>query len=112
MDEDDLRRSLKALMWRGVGMARNGGNLTGALGAIRAWEGFALRVGSDRLERLTLLNMLLVAALVSESALMREESRGTHFRMDFPERDEGWRVHMVHRRGHEAVRTSVAGVMG
>lgn len=107
MDEDDLRTSLKALMWRGVGIGRNGGNLTGALGAVRAWQGFALRVGNDRLERLTLLNMLLVSELLTDAALMREESRGTHFRMDFPDRDEGWRVHLVHRRGREVARIPV-----
>ncbi len=108
MDEDDLRSSLKALMWRAVGIGRNGGNLTGALGAVRGWESFALRVGNDRRERLSLLNMLLVARLVTESALVREESRGTHFRMDYPSRDPGWRVHIVHRRG-EAIRRMPVG---
>ncbi len=99
MDEDDLRTSLRALLWRGVGISRNGGGLTGALGAIRAWEGFALKVGTDRRERLVLLDMLQVAHLVADAALTREESRGTHFRMDYPERDDGWRVHLTYRRG-------------
>jgi len=107
MDEDDLRTSLKALMWRAVGIGRNGGNLTGALGAVRGWEGFALRVGSDRPARLVLLNMLLVAHLVTDAALTREESRGTHFRMDYPERDDGWRVRIVHRRGREGQRVPI-----
>jgi L-aspartate oxidase len=107
MDEDDLRTSLKALMWRGVGIERNGGNLTGALGAVRGWEGFALRVGVERIERLTLLNMLLVARMITESALLREESRGTHSRKDFPRRDdEAWRVHVVHRRGRTPFRVA------
>ncbi len=110
MDEDDLRRSLKALMWREVGIERNGGNLTGALGAVRAWEGFALRVGPDRLERLTLLNMLLVARLVTEGALHREESRGTHFRRDHPVQDDDhWRVRLVHRRGRPIAPEPLAG---
>jgi L-aspartate oxidase len=110
MDEDDLRTSLKALLWRAVGIERNGGNLTGALGAIRAWEGFALRVGPDRPERLTLLDMLLVARLATTAALAREESRGTHFRRDFPERrDDAWRVRLVHRRGVGMTREPVPG---
>lgn len=107
MDEDDLRSSLKALMWRAVGIGRNGGNLTGALGAVQGWESFALRIGNDRRDRLALLNMLLVARLITDAALMREESRGTHFRMDFPERDPGWRVHIVYRRGAEVARVPV-----
>jgi L-aspartate oxidase len=101
-------------MWRGVGIERNGGNLTGALGAVRGWEGFAVRVGPDRVERLTLLNMLLVARLLTTAALLREESRGTHFRKDFPRRDdERWQCHVVHRRGHEPrlVRGPLAGTL-
>ena len=107
MDEDDLRSSLKALMWRAVGIARNGGNLTGALGAVAGWQGFALRVGAETRERLTLLNMLLVAHLVSDAALTREESRGTHFRTDFPEQDDGWRVRIQYRRGEGPERVAV-----
>lgn len=108
MDEDDLRRSLKALMWRDVGIERTGGNLTGALGAVRAWEGFAIRIGPDRPERLILLNMLLTARLVAEAAFLREESRGTHHRRDFPRReDEHWAVRLVHERGREIVREEV-----
>jgi aspartate oxidase len=100
---------LKALMWREVGIERNGANLTGALGAVRAWEGFALRVGPDRIERLVLLNMLLVARLVNEAALMREESRGTHFRRDFPQRSPAhWVARLVHERGREIVRQPLA----
>lgn len=111
MDEDDLRTSLRALMWRGVGIVRNGGNLTGALGAVAGWEGFALRVGSDGVERLTLLNMLLVARLVTQSALLREESRGTHLRRDHPERDDdAWRARILHRRGDEAFVRPLGGV--
>ena len=104
MDEDDLRVSLKALMWREVGIERQGGNLTGALGAVRAWEGFALRVGRERTARLSLLNMLLVSRLVADAAFCREESRGTHYRRDFPKRnDDRWRVRLVHERGREMV---------
>jgi L-aspartate oxidase len=104
MDEDDLRVSLKALMWREVGIQRQGGNLTGALGAVRAWEGFALRVGRERTARLSLLNMLLVSRLVADAAFRREESRGTHYRRDFPKRnDDRWRVRLVHERGREMV---------
>jgi L-aspartate oxidase len=111
MDEDDLRTSLKALMWRAVGVERNGGNLTGALGAVRAWESFALRVGADRRERLALLNMLLIARLVTHAALLREESRGTHARRDHPARDDAaWRVRLVERRGKPMFREPVAPV--
>jgi L-aspartate oxidase len=109
MDVDDLRVSLKALLWREVGIERSGVHLTGALAAVTGWEGFALRTGTDRIDRLSLLNMLLVARLLAQSALQREESRGTHFRRDFPERDDAcWRIHLVHRRGREVERVPAA----
>jgi L-aspartate oxidase len=108
MDADDLRASLKAVMWREVGIRRSGGHLGGALGAVSAWELFAQRVGGDGWARLSLLNMLGVARLVTHAALLREESRGTHFRRDAPERDDAaWRARIVHRRGAEPLVVSL-----
>ncbi len=43
-------------------------------------------------------NMLTLANLMVQAALMREESRGCHFRIDFPEPREEWRKHIVYRR--------------
>ncbi len=100
LDEEDLRASLRALLWRMVGIERHGGNLTGALAAVGGWEEFARRVGPDSVERLTLLDMLSVARRVAEAALLREESRGTHYRRDFPQKDDAlWRAHLLHRIG-------------
>ena len=46
---------------------------------------------------------------MNQAALLREESRGTHFRRDFAERDdEQWRVRIVHKRGAEPIRQPVA----
>jgi L-aspartate oxidase len=99
LDEEDLRASLRALLWRWVGIEREGGALAGALGAIGGWEAFAWRVGADSVGRLVLLDMLAVARRVAEAALRREESRGTHFRRDYARRDDSaWSVHLLHRR--------------
>ena len=44
-------------------------------------------------------NLLTVARLIATAALWREESRGGHFREDFPERDDlRWRIHGVASR--------------
>ena len=41
-------------------------------------------------------NLLTVARLIARAALRREESRGGHFRADFPVRDDiHWQVHLV-----------------
>jgi succinate dehydrogenase/fumarate reductase flavoprotein subunit len=47
-----------------------------------------------------LVNMLLVSRLLASSALAREESRGTHFRRDFDQRNDGdWQCHTMLSRG-------------
>jgi len=102
IDVDDLRASLKAVLWREAGIERTAALLTGAHAAVAAWERFAQHVGAPSIERLTLLNMLSIARLLTRSALLREESRGTHFRRDFPDRDdEHFRVRIVHRRDRD-----------
>ncbi|MCS7007092.1 MAG: FAD-binding protein, partial [Gaiellaceae bacterium] len=66
------------------------------------WEEAGLVRDAAGLERLLRAPHLLVQ-LVAESALLREESRGSHFRADFPEEREGFERHLVHRRGSEPV---------
>jgi aspartate oxidase len=43
----------------------------------------------------------LLTRLIAESALVREESRGAHFRVDRPAEDESFERHVVLRRGDE-----------
>ena len=43
-------------------------------------------------------NLLLAGRLVTEAALIREESRGAHYRTDFPKPSESWRRHIVFRK--------------
>jgi L-aspartate oxidase len=57
------------------------------------------RAGLERLAR----SEHLLARLVTESALVREESRGAHFRVDYPEQDARFEAHVVLRPGQEPV---------
>lgn len=45
-----------------------------------------------------LANLLLAGRLMAEAALVREESRGAHYRTDFPEARAEWRRHITFRR--------------
>jgi len=72
----ELRRAL----WRDAGLVRDGAGLERVRGSNN-----------------------LVARLVAESALVREESRGAHFRVDFPERHSRFEAHVVLRPGEEPV---------
>jgi len=52
--------------------------------------------GTAQAEDWKRFNLLTVARLIARAALRREESRGGHFREDFPARDDlHWRVHLV-----------------
>jgi L-aspartate oxidase len=64
------------------------------------WEDAGVIRSADGLERLRSAPALL-PRLVAESALARRESRGGHFRSDFPTEDEAFSGHVVLRPGHE-----------
>ena len=64
------------------------------------WEHAGLIRSADELEPLRSAPLLL-ARLLAESALARQESRGAHFRSDFPLADEAFAGHTVQRLGHE-----------
>jgi L-aspartate oxidase len=65
-----------------------------------ASEGDAVeQLRGEMAARITRLNALQAAQLIVGSALLREESRGGHFRSDFPQREATWELHTVLRRG-------------
>jgi L-aspartate oxidase len=46
-------------------------------------------------------HLVTVGGLIARAALRREESRGGHFRADFPQRDDQkWKIHVVDRKDH------------
>ncbi len=87
LDLVDIRNSLKSLMWRAAGVRREGEELARAGETIDQWCRYALTCQLTDPAGWELQNMLTVSRVVIEAALRREESRGVHFRIDFPERD-------------------------
>jgi L-aspartate oxidase len=92
---EDMTYSLKSLMWRNLGIVRSGASLADALERLEFWHGAVRRLAPPELRAFELSNMLTVARLVALSAAWRAESRGTHFRSDFPAVDPSWRVHTL-----------------
>jgi succinate dehydrogenase / fumarate reductase flavoprotein subunit len=98
-----LRETLQCLMTEQCSVFRNGQTLEEALGKIRHLRKRYSNVGLSNKsncfnyelqESLELNNMLRVAEIIVYSALQRKESRGAHFRSDYPERnDEEWLKH-------------------
>jgi L-aspartate oxidase len=101
LDLVDIRNSLKSLMWRAAGVRREGPQLADAARTIRRWCSYVLPRQLNHPHGWELQNMLTVASLMVEGALAREESRGVHLRMDFPQADDvHWRRHLAMRRGN------------
>ena len=85
--------AVRDLMWRSVGLFRTRASLAGAVAAL---DGASSGAPPTTAEEWRHHNLLTVARLIARAALRREESRGGHFREDFPHRDDArWRVHMV-----------------
>jgi L-aspartate oxidase len=78
---DEIRR----VMWEQVGISRDAKGLTTAR---KALDALRARLTGDMTEE---LNMVDTARLIVASALKRKESRGGHFRRDFPKPRNAWR---------------------
>ena len=91
----DMTYSLKSLMWRQVGMERDAAGLEDALGRLRDWESYLARLGAFTPAAVEVVNMVQVGAALTQSALFREESRGAHFRTDFPDTVSSWQRHSL-----------------
>lgn len=92
LDSADLMASLRSLMVRKMGIVRERSRLLEAKEDLRFWCRYALTREFDGKAGWELQNLLTIARLMIASALAREESRGTHFRSDFPARNDaaGW----------------------
>ena len=112
LDRDDgvgpreIMRNLKQLMWGKVGIFRSGAELREASSTLTKWRLQVLprfhlkskcrRYNREWIEALELENMIITAEIVAKAALLRQESRGAHFRVDFPKPDnENWFVNIV-----------------
>ncbi|MDZ8260925.1 L-aspartate oxidase [Nostoc sp. ChiQUE01b] len=117
-----LREKLPRLVWESAGICREQSRLESAIATIESWQQdfaalplsqflLALRpvepVSFDLpdVERQLGLwaetrNLLDVADLILKSAAFRTESRGGHFRLDYPQPDSNWQVHTLIQTNH------------
>jgi L-aspartate oxidase len=83
--------AVRDLMWRHAGLVRNADGLHAAVSQLEAWRasaaaGRAARPADPALRRVA--SLATVGFLIAGAALRREETRGGHFRADFPNRDD------------------------
>ncbi|HMB95328.1 MAG TPA: L-aspartate oxidase [Tepidisphaeraceae bacterium] len=110
LDITDVRNSLRSVMWRNVGIERTGERLTETREIIAFWSRYVMdktfdvdEIGtSGAIAGWELQNMLTACFLITTAAYTRTESRGTHYRLDYPQRDDAhWRLHLLWRRPME-----------
>jgi L-aspartate oxidase len=91
--DPSITRPLQQLMAESAGVLRSGAGLAAARAGLTglAAQGFD-KPGADAWEA---TNLHLVASAIVAAALAREETRGSHWREDFPEPSEAWRGHLI-----------------
>jgi fumarate reductase (CoM/CoB) subunit A len=100
----DFKKKLRKIMWEDVGVVRSGEGLRGALRELgRLEEDISCPSGAGDSRRvrdwMELRLGICTARVIAEAALRREESRGAHFREDFPRSDDArWLGHIEVRR--------------
>ncbi len=99
-----IRSALRALMTAQVGVFRTESSVLQAIESLKELkersQGVALlnkslRMNQELIERWELDNLLAVSMVIAQAALARKESRGAHFRKDFPERRDEFNHHTL-----------------
>lgn len=106
IDAPQTIAAVRDLMWRTVGLFRTADGLRDAVVRLDRAYARALRAGGPErsfdAEDWRHFNLLAVSRLIARAALRRCESRGGHFREDFPKRDDlHWQVHVTDRLADE-----------
>ena len=112
-----IREELPIVMWRGAGICRTQAGLEKAIAQIGQWQAiFSQLPISQFVANLTphqtvnctnplseeqlrfwaeTRSLIDIADLILKSALFRQESRGGHYRLDYPHSDENWKAHTL-----------------
>jgi fumarate reductase (CoM/CoB) subunit A len=105
----EIKSKLTSLMWDKVGIFRTGKEIQEAITEIERIRENELaklyvmdngaRFNREWIEALEIQNLVTVAEMVAKAALMREESRGAHYRRDFPKIDnQNWFNNIIIRQ--------------
>ena len=99
----DFKNNIKQLMWQKVAIVREEKTLNEALKELLEMKEELVNLdvsdkkqyNSDLVTALEVINMVEICILTVKSAILRRESRGAHFRSDFPETKDEWKKSIV-----------------
>ena len=99
----DFKNNIKKLMWEKVAIVREEKTLNEALGQLQEMQkdlenldvSDKKQYNTDLVTALEVINMVEICILTVKSAILRRESRGAHFRSDFPETKDEWKKSIV-----------------
>ena len=95
-EQRDIVPTLRRTMWEHVGLSRDAAGLTAAIETLDGLDAKALHPEAA--------NLLLVSRMLTRAAYLRQESRGAHYRSDFPDTEPAWARHMdVHLDGNDII---------
>ena len=90
-----IRQELRELTWRSAGICRNAEDLQQAIAQIQDFQQEIVNLRSQTRIWVETRNLIDFAYLLVKSALFRIESRGAHYRLDYPNTEIDWQVHTV-----------------
>jgi L-aspartate oxidase len=102
LDIGDVRSSLRSVMWRHVGIERDGARLPEVAEMFEFWARYTLDKIFDDRNGWEVQNELFVGGLITRAAAWREESRGTHYRSDMPQPSDDWLLHGLWTAGEHS----------
>ncbi len=99
----EFKNNIKNLMWEKVAIVRDEKTLNEALGDLQQMQKELVNLdvsdkkqyNADLVTALEVINMVEICILTVKSAILRRESRGAHFRSDFPETKDEWKKSIV-----------------
>ncbi|MCH8804663.1 MAG: L-aspartate oxidase [Planctomycetes bacterium] len=112
LDLSDVLNSLRSLVSRNLAIERSGDRLRETIEIIEFWTRYVMDKVFDDPSAWQTQNALTVALCIATAAATRCESRGVHFRSDYPNSDPNWRCHVDLRRSDNGIQVSTTPVGG
>ncbi len=106
LDLADVRSSLRSVMWRHVGIEREGDRLAEVLDMFDFWATYTLDKIFDERLGWEVQNLLTIGSLITRAAHWRQETRGTHYRLDYAESADAYHLHDQWRIGDSSPTTA------